>query len=66
MDDLNQWIECEKELPSEDGYFEVRNETQIHSVIMEYDGYGFKFNNIYHQPDFWRKLKERNKRYGKQ
>ena len=67
------WIESEKELPSKDGMYEVSNHIDEGYTadypgkgICEYDGWGFKFQNTYRSPKYWREIPKRVKRYGKQ
>lgn len=70
-----QWIETEKELPSEDGTYEITNNpnwegdldwTQRHPISTAYyDGWGFSYGGIYREPKYWRKFELRERRYGK-
>ncbi len=68
------WIKCSKELPSEDGTYEICNcpEKEDDPIRREmtatayYDGYGFNFLGVYRQPKYWRKYEFLEKKYGKQ
>ncbi len=59
---MDEWIDCEKELPPCDGIYAVTNNpnTLFDLSYLEYDGYGFKHNGHYVIPDYW---KERWPRY---
>lgn len=60
------WFDVTKELPPEDGLYEVTN-LPIDGCdgIMEYDGYGFLHEGVYKNPRFWKPKLLRIKRYGK-
>ena len=74
------WIESAKELPAEDGEYEISNycthsnfsinnactsDYFISEVIAYYDGYGFKINTCYRNPKYWRSFRHTEKKYGK-
>lgn len=67
------WIETEKELPPQDGIYEITNHPEKEDDLLRremtstafYDGYGFNFLGVYRQAKFWRKFEYVEKRYGK-
>lgn len=67
------WIKSSEELPEKDGLYEITNypniendkEIGFHFGVAEYDGYGFKYENIYRRPLYWRAIIPLQKRYGK-
>lgn len=66
------WIETEKELPPQDGSYEICNHPELENdslrrevtTISWYDGYGFQWLGVYRQPKYWRKYEMIQKRYG--
>lgn len=62
----NDWKLTRKELPPNDGFYEVTNSINCeNNGICEYDGYGFKYSGHYVNPSYWRFHKPLEKRYGK-
>lgn len=68
-----KWINCDDELPSEDGFYEVTNSVDPNHnlplneiVYCIYDGFGFLYNHIYRNFCYWRCVKGIEKKYGKQ
>lgn len=63
------WINSSDELPSEDGFYEIcnnpENNLSFEGSIAFYDGIAFLICGIYRSPEFWRKVKPREKKYGK-
>jgi len=59
------WIETEKELPQEDGTYEICNHPEM-TATAYYDGYGFQYLGIYRIPKYWKDYKILEKKYGKQ
>lgn len=68
------WIESEKELPQEDGTYEICNHPEAENdgirremtATAYYDGYGFQYLGVYRIPKYWRDYKRLEKKYGKQ
>jgi hypothetical protein len=66
---------CEEELPPEDGMYFITNNLKkddintllpySDSMVAEYNGYGFKFEERYIEPLYWGKLPPICKKYGK-
>lgn len=65
--ETSEWIEFEKELPNEDGYFWISNNLTgvISSGMYYYDGYGFLKEGRYVFPKFWLCTSKGKKLYGK-
>lgn len=62
------WIKTEKELPPCDDIYEVcnrPNDPNCDAGLAIYDGFGFISCGIYRHPEYWRKVKPREKKYGK-
>jgi len=65
---MSDWIDCSKELPPRDGHYCVSNHyvaPEWDFGVCEYDGIGFKYNNIYRPVTFWKYCEPINKKYGK-
>jgi len=68
---MSEWIDCSKELPPCDNYYDVDDgEEDIFKRFIYihcfYDGYGFKFAGETIYPKFWRHSKRNTvKKYGK-
>lgn len=68
------WIECEKELPPNDGFYEVTNHPDKQNDFLKhemtaaayYDGHGFTYLGVYRTPKYWKKYQFLEKKYGKQ
>ena len=60
------WIECSKELPPCDGYYEATDENKLFTGIVFYDGWAFLSKNIYRNPFYWKHTRFIEKKYGKQ
>lgn len=66
MLDYPEWNSSNCELPPSDGLYEITNIINAGcQAILEYDGYGFKHENHYVRPFFWRQFKPLEKKYGK-
>lgn len=68
------WINTLKELPYEDGTYEITNLPEIEEDSITrnvtstayYDGYGFQYLGVYRNPGYWRKNDFKlEKKYGK-
>ena len=67
---MSEWIDCEKELPPCDGWYEIcdSNATSQYDYYIGqalYDGIGFIVKNSYREPKYWRQIVIKKKRYGK-
>ena len=65
---MNDWKDSKLELPPHDGHYEIKNEDNHNFSCMGiafYDGYGFMSVSKYYEPDFWREIVQKEKRYGK-
>ncbi len=62
---LMEWKDCEIELPPKDGHYTVKNKRNSAIGICFYDGFGFKSEGKYYEPDSWREIITKEKRYGK-
>lgn len=67
------WIKSSEELPEKDGCYEITNNPELenslegvfHFGVAKYDGYGFKYLDIYRRPLYWRTITPLEKKYGK-
>ncbi len=59
------WIDCEKELPEQDGVYLVTSFPKSGNFgTAEYDGYGFKLDGSYRDVTHWSKCGKIEKKYG--
>ena len=59
------WKCVSKELPPNEGVYQILNEGDSFIGAAFYDGWGFVFNGHYVEPELWRPLAPRKKRFGK-
>ncbi len=60
------WKDVEIELPPKDGNYFVKNKgSPFLEGICFYDGYGFMYDGKYVNPEMWREMEPRVKKYGK-
>lgn len=52
-------------MPPEDGYYQVSDTSFRILGICYYDGWGFLSEGHYVEPELWKKVPDRKKRYGK-
>ncbi len=64
---MNDWKDVEEELPSCDGSYEVISSPSnpFDLRVCYYNGYGFIEGNVFKNPQYWRVITPREKRYGK-
>lgn len=65
MSIVNEWKNVEFELPPKDGDYFISDESKKIIGYAKYDGYGFKVDNIYREPNYWKEIEEKEKVYGK-
>lgn len=65
--ETSEWIESEKELPNEDGYFWISDDIKDAGCdgMYHYDGFGFLKKGRYVFPKFWLYIPKDKKIYGK-
>jgi len=64
---MNDWKNVEEELPPCDGSYEVTNhpDKPYDLGFFYYNGYGFIDGDVFKNPQYWRNVSPREKRYGK-
>ena len=62
---MSEWNISEFELPPCDGYYYVGDSGFSIIGICWYDGWGFLHEGHYVEPELWKKVPDRKKRYGK-
>jgi hypothetical protein len=68
-----KWIDTEKELPPDDGTYEITNNPDYENDPIKregtstayYDGLGFNYCGVYRNVRYWRRYEPMQKRYGR-